>query len=371
VNFTATDDAGNVALCPAIVTVEDTTPPELSLELSRYVLWPPNHKLVTIRVTWEATDICDDVPEVRLISITTNEDEEGLGDGDFPDDIQGDDLGTADDEFQLRSERSALGSGRIYTIIYEATDGSGNTTTASAEVLVPHNRAGLASASTGFNAVGDGLVPGVDEYRVVIRGMADLPMSEDDGVIVPRAYVGNHIGAISPLSHRYYFAEEDGYVDLELTYDAQATKALRDVSGETYPVGLHYDRTDGTCYLVPDIFALGPPIGASSGVVPDTRGADEATVSIELFRPVPNPTNGTTRMAYSVSKANGARVSISIYSATGRHVRSLVDAHQGIGVYDAVWDGRNHNDVPVPSGVYFYRSVIGNRTRTSRVTLIR
>jgi hypothetical protein len=214
-------------------------------------------------------------------------------------------------------------------------------------------------------------LPGIEEYKVVIRGLSDLPMSETEGVIVPRAYVGNHIDAIAPLSHRYYFADEDGYVDLELTYDARATRALLASSGELYPVGLHYERMDGVCYLVPDIFDLGPPLGSSSGVTPDSRETDDAMVSIELFRPVPNPTNGTTRMAYSVSTSNGAQVNISIYNVTGQRVRDLVDAYQGIGVYDAVWDGRNNDGTPVPSGVYFYRSVIGNQMRTSRVTLIR
>ena len=368
VTFTGTDDAGNASSCAAIVNVVDTDPPEISVELSRYVLWPPNHKMCDITATVVASDICDPNPMIALVDISSNEPDEGLGDGDMPDDIQ---FGANDFEFQLRSERSGLGDGRIYTVIYSATDGSGNTTVASVEVLVPHDRSGFAMASTGFSAMGDALLPYVGEFKVVIRGLADLPMTEGEGVIVPRAYVGNHIAAIAPLSHRYYFADEDGYVDLELTYDAAATRALQAISGDLYPVGLHYERADGTCYLVPDIFDLGSPIGGSAGVTPDNRDTDDATVSIELFRPIPNPTNGTTRMAYSVSTPTGAQVSISIYSVTGQRVRDLVDSYQGIGVYEAVWDGRNSEGVAVPSGIYFYRSVIGYQTRTSQVTLVR
>ncbi len=371
VTFTATDGSGNAQSCPAVVIVVDTTPPEISVELSRDVLWPANHKMSDITATVEVSDVCDPDPVIALVSITSSEPDDGLGDGDMPDDIQGADFGTEDYEFQLRSERAGPGCGRIYTVEYSATDGSGNVATATAEVFVPHDQSGFASASAGFSATGDALLPGVEEYKVVIRGMSDLPMSENDGVIVPRAYVGNHIGAIAPLSHRYYFADEDGYVDLELTYDARATRALQAVSGEMYPVGLHYERTNATSYLVPDIFALGPPLGSSSGVTPDGRDTDGATVSIELFRPVPNPTNGTTRMAYSVSTSNGAQVNISIYGVTGQRIRDLVGAYQSIGVYEAVWDGRNNDGVPVPSGMYFYRSVIGNQTRTSRVTLVR
>ena len=371
VTFTGTDNSGNAQSCPAVVTVEDTTPPDISLELNRYVLWPANHKMSDITVTVEFSDICDPNPVIALVSITSNEPDDGLGDGDHPDDIQV--VGSGPDyyELQLRSERSGLGDNRIYTITCSVTDCSGNEATATAQVLVPHNQSGLAMASTGFSAAGDALLPGVDEYMVVIRGLADLPMSEDSDVIVPRAYVGNHIAAIAPLSHRYYFADGDGYVDLELTYDAAATRALQAVSGELYPVGLHYGRVDGISYLVTDVFEIGPPLGGSAGVTPGSRDDDDVTVSIELFRPVPNPTTGTTQMAYSVSTSNGARVNISIYSVTGQRVRNLVDAHQGIGVYQAVWNGRDSKGSPVPSGVYFYRSVIGNQTRTSRVTLIR
>ncbi|MFC1800240.1 FlgD immunoglobulin-like domain containing protein [Candidatus Eisenbacteria bacterium] len=368
VTFTGTDDSGNSESCDAVVNVVDTTPPEISVELSRDVLWPANHKMCEITATIEASDICDSDPTIALVSITSSEPDDSLGDGDEPDDIQ---LGPNDFEFKLRSERSGLGNGRIYTVTYSVTDGSGNTSVASAEVLVPHDRTGFAMASSGFSATGDGLLPNVDEYVVVIAGLADLPMSEDGGIVVPRAYVGNHIGAIAPMSHRYCFADEDGYMDLELTYDAAATRALQAASGELYPVGLHYGRVDGAAYLVPDIFELGPPLGGSAGVEPGREDTGGVSTSVELFRPIPNPTHGTTLMAYSVSTSNGAQVNISIYSVTGQRVRNLVDGRQGAGVYEAIWDGRDSDGTQVPSGVYFYRSVIGEQTRTSRVTLIR
>jgi hypothetical protein len=41
------------------------------------------------------------------------------------------------DSFLLRAERSATGSGRVYTITYRATDACDNTTHAAATVLVP------------------------------------------------------------------------------------------------------------------------------------------------------------------------------------------------------------------------------------------
>jgi hypothetical protein len=58
-------------------------------------------------------------------------------------DIQGAEFGTPDTDFQLKAERSATGTGRIYTIVYTASDlcgtGSDHTKTATVYVHVPHD----------------------------------------------------------------------------------------------------------------------------------------------------------------------------------------------------------------------------------------
>lgn len=123
----------------ANVKVVDTTPPQLSVSVSPAKLGPPNHKLVTVKATIVASDTCDAYPSIRLVSITSNEADNGLGDGDTAADIQGAAFGTDDREFQLRAERSGTGRGRVYTITYSATDDSGNTTVKQATVTVPHS----------------------------------------------------------------------------------------------------------------------------------------------------------------------------------------------------------------------------------------
>jgi hypothetical protein len=120
------------------VAVVDTTPPKLTVTVSPASLGPPSHKLVPITATVVATDTCDADPVVRLVSIVSNEPDNGLGDGDQPDDIQGATLGADDRDFLLRRERSGTGSGRTYTITYSATDASGNTAVRQATVTVPH-----------------------------------------------------------------------------------------------------------------------------------------------------------------------------------------------------------------------------------------
>ena len=97
------------------------------------VLWPANHEMVLITVEWEVSDNCDDEPEVRLVSITSSEDDDGKGDGATSDDIV---IGE-DGSIYLRAESVGYLEGRVYTITYEAVDDSGNATIGSAEVVVP------------------------------------------------------------------------------------------------------------------------------------------------------------------------------------------------------------------------------------------
>lgn len=140
VTWTVTDASGKVASATQDVTVVDTIPPELSISVAPNVLWPPNHKLVNITASVEASDICDANPSTRLLSIFSNEPDNGLGDGNTVNDIQGADIGNDDREFMLRAERSGNGNGRVYTITFEARDDSGKSTVENAMVTVPKSR---------------------------------------------------------------------------------------------------------------------------------------------------------------------------------------------------------------------------------------
>jgi hypothetical protein len=140
VTFTARDHRANPAACDSVVRVRDTQPPQVALALSHQELWPPNHRLVTVTATVQVTDRCDPSASFQLLSVTSNERDDGQGDGDTSGDIQGVEPGTPDTSFLLRAERSGAGSGRVYTVVYRARDGAGNVAPAVAVVRVPHHR---------------------------------------------------------------------------------------------------------------------------------------------------------------------------------------------------------------------------------------
>jgi uncharacterized repeat protein (TIGR03803 family) len=137
VAVSAIDLQNNSASCSTEVTVVDTTPPTIvSASLRPEVLWPPDHKLVTVDVTARVRDNCGSATW-RIVSVRSDEPLNGPGDGNAAPDW----TITGDHTVKLRAERSGGGSGRIYIITIQATDSSGNLSCyKTMNVIVPKNQ---------------------------------------------------------------------------------------------------------------------------------------------------------------------------------------------------------------------------------------
>ena len=88
----------------------------------------------------------------------------------------------------------------------------------------------------------------------------------------------------------------------------------------------------------------------------------------------PNPFNPETWIPYQL--AVPADVSISIYAADGKLVRTLDLGHRSVGIYEprsraAYWDGRNELGEPVASGVYFYTLTAAEFTATRKMLIMK
>jgi hypothetical protein len=139
------------------------------------MLWPPNHDLVNVGFRSQASDACDPsiVPLVQVFA--DEDDEEQTGDGHHSPDAKNIRSGS----LRLRSERKGDANGRVYLMLAEGTDDSGNTGLQCCAVTVPHSqskkdkdsvlaqaRAAVAACQAtgepppGFFVVGDGPILG-------------------------------------------------------------------------------------------------------------------------------------------------------------------------------------------------------------------
>ena len=135
ITWTARDPSLNTATCTQTITVVDNVPPTITGEsASVVVLSPSNHTMRDVTINYTATD-GNNCGVTSVIAVTSNEPINGVGDGDTDPDW----IVTDNHHVVLRAERSANGTGRIYTITITATDGYGNTAAKTVEVRVPHN----------------------------------------------------------------------------------------------------------------------------------------------------------------------------------------------------------------------------------------
>jgi len=98
------------------------------------ILWPPNHKLIDVKIEG-VTDPDGDQLLIKAIKVTQDEPVNGLGDGDTAPDAT-----VISGNVQLRSERSGTGNGRVYAISFKATDTKGASCTGNVNVGVPHDQ---------------------------------------------------------------------------------------------------------------------------------------------------------------------------------------------------------------------------------------
>lgn len=134
--YQSTDQAGNTEQQKQLVVNIDKTSPTLQLTLNRYNLSPGNNKMIQIHAIVDGVDAGSGIAAIQLTSITSSEANHSSGSGNKLIDIQNAEYGTYDTAFDLRAEDSGKGPEREYTIIYTATDKAGNSTIASAIVIV-------------------------------------------------------------------------------------------------------------------------------------------------------------------------------------------------------------------------------------------
>lgn len=103
-----------------------------------------------------------------------------------------------------------------------------------------------------------------------------------------------------------------------------------------------------------------------------TDNSDEVLQPIvtELTGIYPNPFNPSTTISFSVAKTK-SNSELRVYNAKGQLVKTLLNETKSPGFYSVTWDGTNNSGKRSTSGVYFARLLIGDKTITRRLVLIK
>lgn len=100
-------------------------------------------------------------------------------------------------------------------------------------------------------------------------------------------------------------------------------------------------------------------------------GRETLTFRPALLQNYPNPFGRTTLISYQVPNP-GAHVTLRVYDAMGRLVKTLIDENQQPGLWEVAWNGGNDDGRIQPSGIYFYEIEIGDDFRASKkMSLVR
>ncbi len=107
------------------------------------------------------------------------------------------------------------------------------------------------------------------------------------------------------------------------------------------------------------------PAHARSDPLPPTGERESVQV---LEQNHPNPFNPSTTIEIRLPHAG--KIDLSIYNLRGRRVATLFRGPAPRGRSRFVWKGTDSKDQPVPSGIYFYRLIFGDRVLTRKMTLM-
>ena len=186
--------------------------------------------------------------------------------------------------------------------------------------------------------------------------------------------VSNHIGQ-TILSDSRVDLNADGIVTIvDLVHVAQHLGQSTDPAAPAHivaPKGLAYETVAGW---------LNRARAADDGSRPFLQGITNLERLLLLIIPektallhnYPNPFNPETWIPYHL--AEPAEVTLTLYTADGKVVRTLALGHQSAGFYQsrsraAYWDGRNEVGERVASGVYFYTLTAGEFSTTRKMVI--
>lgn len=107
---------------------------------------------------------------------------------------------------------------------------------------------------------------------------------------------------------------------------------------------------------------------AHTSVVMDVAEGTLPTRVVRLEQNAPNPFNPITTIKYATSAAGP--VQADVFDASGRHVRTLLNATQPAGEHQLRWFGDDDAGQHVPAGIYLYTVRAGDEVATRKMVMV-
>jgi len=181
--------------------------------------------------------------------------------------------------------------------------------------------------------------------------ISSFDVSASDGVVSLHGKFSSDLGAQSVTVYR-----GEGDAPLVRLATVSANRSTFDYADRTATPGKSYRYQVGITDGDGEFMSL-------------IKGVSVAALQNGLDQNYPNPFNPETTIHLVV--ASPARVTLSVYDATGRLVRTLLNEDQPAGARDVKWNGQDDRGTTVASGVYFCKMTAGKFSETRRMVMLK
>ena len=171
------------------------------------------------------------------------------------------------------------------------------------------------------------------------------------------------------------------WFNLDDTYYVSLRDTTYDLSHSVLLANWYYDELSARRFKI-TVSALDP--NQNSAVVPINGGSQELFVNryqflstnddltpkkFKLYQNSPNPFNPNTHIRFDLTKNES--ISLMIYNVVGKEVAQIKRDNLSAGQHVINWKGQDQYGERLPSGLYIYRLVAGNKISTKKMLLLK